>query len=245
MTYHRFTSSMRLSDLVQANVSLLRVLARFELHPGFGDRTVEDACLARGIDPEFFVEIVNVFHDARYFPEMRLRRLDVRSIIEYLSKAHKDYAEHMLPAVGRLVDKLVASGGDRNRGIGMVGTMFDEYRKEFLDHIAREEELVFLHALRVADAFRQGTAVEGIEPGGLDAIREFMAQHSHMEETLNDLQTILISHIEQPFDVRLCTAVIMELARFEQDVLDHGRIEDRILFAAVAHMEARLQESGR
>lgn len=237
MQYRRFTPDMNLSELVRANYHLFRVLHRFDIRPGFGDGTASEICQAHGIDPEFFIEIVNVFNDHHYFPETRLRQFDVHAVIRYLLKTHEDYTGNLLPEIGGMVRALVDSGGGRNRGVGMVAEMYDEYRREFLHHIEQEEELVFPHALRVYEAFRTGKQPGGDADRNLRAIREFTLQHSNMEEKLDDLLSILIKYIEPPFDAHLCSRLLVGLHLFEQDIVDHGRIEDRILFAAVDGME--------
>ena len=245
MQYRRFTPDMNLADLVHANYQLLRVLHRFDIHPGFGDCTVEEACRDHGIDSEFFIEIVNVFNDHHYFPETRLRQFDVHAVIRYLLKAHEDYTGNLLPEIGGMVRALVDSGGGHNRGIGMVAGMYEEYHREFLHHIAQEEELVFPHALRVYEAFRTGKQPGGDMNTNIRAIREFTHQHSTMEEKLDDLLSILIKYIEPPFDAHLCSRVLFALHLFERDVVDHGRIEDRILFASVDSIEDALMRRDR
>jgi regulator of cell morphogenesis and NO signaling len=240
MSYHRFTASMRLADLVRADVSLLRVLARFDLHPGFKEMTVAEVCAARRIDPDFLIEIINVFHDPLYFPILRLQQLDARWIVGYLQCAHLDYTGRLLPAIGESMRALAVSGGSGNKGIAMAGAMFDAYCREFTEHIRREEECVFPHALRVAEAYRSGMPHGEAGFSGIQEIREFVEQHSHMEETLDDLQNILIAHVGQPFDVDLCRTVITELDLFARDIENHGRIEDRILFTLVENMEREI-----
>ena len=242
MTYHRFTTDTKLSDMIHANHQLLRVLSRFDVHPGFGDGTVADICRERGIAPEFFCEIVNVYNDTLYFPETRLRRLDVQSIVDYLKKAHQDYMGAMLPAIGREVQALVASGDGRNTGIGMIGSMYAEYQDEFIHHIHQEEELVFPHALLVMEAYRKGQSLGSGIAGDIHTIKEFTREHSHMEEKLFDLQSLLVKYIEPPFDVTLCRSVICGLHDLEQDVQDHARIEDRILFTLIQQMEAEIEK---
>ena len=44
-----------MSDLIQANYRLLRVLPRFGIHLGFGDKSVAEVCRAQGVSMELFL----------------------------------------------------------------------------------------------------------------------------------------------------------------------------------------------
>ena len=65
-----FSGGMKMSDLIQANYRLLRVLPRFGIHLGFGDKSVAEVCRAQGVSMELFLLVCNIstFDDffARY-----------------------------------------------------------------------------------------------------------------------------------------------------------------------------------
>lgn len=244
MTYKRFTSRQKLSDVLHANYYLLPVVHRFDIRFGIGDLTIGAICRRHGIDAEFFTEILNVYNDEFYFPEKILRRLDVRLIVGYIRKTHQYYVDYLLPTIEEMTQRLVRSGGRRNRSLGPIGRLFSEYRTEFVRHIENEERNVLPYALRISDLHAAG-AKTPVTARQVSSIRSFEDEHAAMDEKLLDLKNLLIKYIEQPFDAHLCNAIIFELDRLERDARDHARIEDRILFAAVERMEAALKKRTR
>lgn len=241
MTYRRFTVSMKLCDVLHANYALLPIVHRFNIDSGIGNKTIARICRDNGVDANFFTEIINVFHDERYFPETALRGSDVRLIIEYLRKTHSYYVDHLLPRIASMIRALTASGR-KNPALKMVRTLFNDYRTEFLRHIAKEERTIFPHALDVAERFPSGKHPLRRPSVAASSIRTLSSEHTRMDETLLDLKNILIKYLEQPFDVHLCDAIIFELHRLERDVADHGRIEDRILFTVIDSMEKQMRK---
>ena len=68
-----FKENTRMADLIHANYSLLPVFNRFDIQLGFGDKTVAEVCLHQGVNVNFFLEIINSFHDHDYFPQVHLQ----------------------------------------------------------------------------------------------------------------------------------------------------------------------------
>ncbi|MBL0176769.1 MAG: hemerythrin domain-containing protein [Ignavibacteria bacterium] len=245
MSYKRFTLRMKLSDILHTNYFLLPIVHRFDIRYGIGDLSVAEICRERSIDQDFFIEILNIYHDEHYFPEAELLKADVRLIVGYLRKTHAYYVDYLLPSIDSLIHALVESGHAHNSTLGPVASLFDEFSREFRKHIDGEEQQVFPYALSVADAYR-GQADGTRPPTGWDGgIRCFEDEHLLMDEKLFDLKNLLIKYIGEPFDVHVCNSIIFEVDRLERDARDHARIEDRILFTAVEQMEKALRGAAR
>ena len=54
--------------VVLENLQLLPLLPRFNLKPGFGEKSVEEICLDHGVNTDFFLEIANAYLDELYVP---------------------------------------------------------------------------------------------------------------------------------------------------------------------------------
>jgi regulator of cell morphogenesis and NO signaling len=245
MMYKRFTARMNLSAILHANYFLLPIVHRFDIHYGIGDATVSEICANRGIDEEFFIEILNVYNDPSYFPEAELRKSDIRLIIDYLGKTHSYYINYLLPNISKQIHMLVLSGGATNKSLRPVASLFMEYAREFQKHIEHEEEQVFPYALAVAESFLARSAARQPVKKRVGSIRKIEDEHTMMDEKLFDLKNLLIKYIEYPFDVHTCNSIIFEINRLEQDVRDHARIEDRVLFTRIEQMEIELRGGKR
>jgi regulator of cell morphogenesis and NO signaling len=61
-----------------------------------------------------------------------------------------------------------------------------------------------------------------------------------VEIKLNDLKNLIIKYIEPSYNDNDCNEFLIMLFRFEQDIKDHDRIEEKILFPQVIRIEKEL-----
>src|SRR6056297_3600672 len=125
-----FTRNHKVAQLISHNYHLLPVLNRFGIKPGLKDKTVGDICIAENINPEFFLAIVNTYHNENYFPENELRSFSPLEIVGYLKKTHKYYIDYVLPKLDLLLDQLIKSSSSISKDLQMVDVFYKKYKKE-------------------------------------------------------------------------------------------------------------------
>ena len=87
-----------MSDLIQANYRLLRVLPRFGIHLGFGDKSVAEVCRAQGVSMELFLLVCNISTFDDFLPDTAMfKGIDVEDIVLFLQNSHKYYLEQRIP----------------------------------------------------------------------------------------------------------------------------------------------------
>ena len=64
-----------MSDLIQANYRLLRVLPRFGIHLGFGDKSVVEVCRAQGVSMELFLLVCNISTFDDFLPDTAMFKI--------------------------------------------------------------------------------------------------------------------------------------------------------------------------
>ena len=103
-----FSKSDKMAFLIQANYHLLPVFHRFGFKLGVKNQTVEQLCAANNVNTDFFITIVNTFHNPKYFPEKELLSFSPLLIIDYLKKTHRFYIEYSLPRIEELLHKFMS-----------------------------------------------------------------------------------------------------------------------------------------
>ena len=89
-----------MSDLIQANYRLLRVLPRFGIHLGFGDKSVAEVCRAQGVSMELFLLVCNISTFDDFLPDTAMfKGIDVEDIVLFLQNSHKYYLEQRIPEI--------------------------------------------------------------------------------------------------------------------------------------------------
>ena len=236
-----FNTTTKMTDLVHSNYLLLPVLNRFEIALGFQDKSVADVCKEKDIDKDFFLAIVNTFHQHEYFPEDELKAFSSNLIVDYLRKSHLDFIKDSLPNIESLLMNLVDKS--KSDDLRIILSFYHKYKEELLEHIKDEEDNAFPYVLELQEAFDQG--IKPLPSNLADySIQNYEKEHSNVDEKLFDLKNIIIKYLEPKYDSKSCNEFLFKLFQFEQDLTDHARIEDKILVPKVMKMEKELKHAG-
>jgi regulator of cell morphogenesis and NO signaling len=227
-----------MTDLVHSNYLLLPVLNRFDISLGFQDKTVADVCREKDIDVNFFLAIVNTFHQHDYFPEDELQSFSSNLIIDYLRKSHLDFIKDSLPNIEALLNKLV--DGSDSKDLKVILTFYQKYKEELLEHIKDEEDNAFPYVLKLQKAYDLGTKPLPKEVADY-SIHSYEKEHTNVDEKLFDLKNIVIKFLEPNYNSKSCNEFLFKLFQFERDLQDHARIEDKILVPKVVKIEKALK----
>ncbi|MCF8368488.1 MAG: hemerythrin domain-containing protein [Bacteroidales bacterium] len=214
-----FKSNDKLFDLVNKNHNLLPVFNRFGIRPGFKDKTVTDACAEKNINKEFFLAVVNTYHNPVHFPEEELLSFSPKLIVDYLQRTHEYYIDYFLPKIEAHLNKFIENNSSKD--LKMIITFYDKYKKEFLLHIKDEEENVFPYVLKLLNKRDEGD--------DLMFTISFEKEHTNVEVKLSDLKNLLLKYLEPAYDDNDFNEFLSSLFQFEKDIIDHARIEDKIL----------------
>jgi len=239
----RIEKDMKLADVIHHDFSLVPVINRFGIHLGFGDGTIEKICEDKAVNTEFFLTILNTYHDAQYFPKKHLQSFYSATLIEYLQKAHQFYLEQKIPEIRNLICKLKEESEQNKDTYQLAVDFFKEYEEEFARHIDREEEVVYPYVYELEKAIKSGKASAAL----LDqmksySIMDYEDEHDNVEEKLFDLKNLIIKYLPAPKNETTSYKILLELFELEKDLREHARIEDMILVPKVEAMEFTIQK---
>ena len=233
-----FDKNTRMTDLVHRNYLLLPVLNRFGIRLGFQDKTISDICMEKGIDMNFFLAIINAFHDHEYFPEHELQSFSSNLIVDYLRKSHLDFKKTNLPKIEALLNRLVENS--KSHDLKVIQSFYNKYKKELLEHILDEEENAFPYVLELQEAY--DLKINPLSKNIVEySIQSFEKEHTNVDEKLFDLKNIVIKYLEPNYNDKDCNEFLFELFQFDRDLKDHARIEDKILVPKVMEIEKELK----
>jgi len=232
------TADTKMADIIHLNYYLISVIYRFGINLGFGEDTVKEACKKNDININFFLEIVNAFHDKEYFPQSHLKSFSVKLIINYLRKTHKFYIDFKFPELQNLINKMVNTCYPKSKDVALVNKFFNEYKEELNNHINREEEVAFPYAIKIENAYLSNNIPEELKKELVNySISKYNSEHDNLEEKPFDLKNIIIKYLPPPTNNYLCSKVIDELYHLEKDLNDHARIEEKVMVPKIIEME--------
>lgn len=203
------TPSMKMADLLERNPSLLGVFTRMGFTFGYGDATVADVCKAADTDPETFLLICRVYSREDYRPSPEeLEKADLSVIVRYLSLSHSHYMNVALKDLAAGLGRMIVPCADETQTV--IWKFFSDFKEELRKHFAYEEQLVFPMV------------------GSPDAdISE--EDHSGVEETLDDLKSLVMNHLPSEADQQEAFKVLSAITSLQDDIRKHILLEEMLL----------------
>ena len=222
--------ALKMADLVDLRSSLLGVLTRMGIPFGFGEDTVEEVCRRQGVDPETFLLICGVYAVDEFVPtKERLRKADLRDVLKYLRLSHAYYMDVALKELADALKVLTEPCGEKHRRI--IRQFFDEYKDELTKHFEYEEKTVFPYA-------------EAILHHGRLTDDDYGENHSHMEEKLADLKSLVMKYLPPECSQQDICRALSCIFSLQEDIARHILVEDGVLVPIVNRKLHIALESG-
>ena len=216
---HLLTSAMKMADLMDLRPSLPGVLARMGIPFGFGEQSVEEVCRRQGVDPETFLLICSVYAVDDYVPtKERLRKADLRDVLKYLRLSHAFYMDVALNELADALKTLTEPCGEKHKRI--IRQFFSEYKDELAKHFEYEEKTVFPYA-------------EAILHHGRLTDDDYGENHSHMEEKLADLKSLVMKYLPPECGQQDICRALSCIYSLQEDIARHILVEDGVLVPIV------------
>lgn len=238
-----FNENNKLGSVIHKDYSLLPVINRLGVKLGFGDLTIREICRKEGIDPAFFVEIINVFHYESYFPEKKLLNLSVAHVVDYLIKTHSYYRQYLIPEIDRLLQLFLNSCDGKCAEAELIRSFYDKFRSDCIAHFDIEEEEEFPFILELNRVIEGKTDKQSfLAAYGSFVVRDFEEDHGNIDDKMFDLENIIIKYLPPQYDQNIGNSLLSNLFLFEKDLKNHSRIEDHILLPKVNQLLKALDD---
>ena len=197
---------MKMAELLESNPSLIGVFTRMGFTFGYGDASVSDVCLGAGIDPETFLVICRVYSQDDYRPSgEELEKADLSVIVKYLSLSHTYYMDVAMKDLAAGLGRMIVPCGEDTQKV--IWKFFTGFKEELQKHFLYEEESVFPNI------------------GSLDAgIPD--EDHSGVEESLEDLKSLVMNHLPAEADQREAYKVLSGISSLQDDIRKHILLEE-------------------
>ena len=222
----KFTSSMKVARLVEANYRLLGVLARVGIDGSFGEKTVSEVCISSGLDPDTIILLCEVYTFPNFKPSMELlRRCHVGDILRYMHQSHDYYLNRAISEMEKSVTKLLEPCQKKQQDV--VWNFFRGYKVEVKNHFGFEEQEVIPYV--------QGLIIGQSRPGF--SIDRFEENHSNIDEKLGDFKNLVMKSLPAVCDNDIRRDLLVRIYALQEDLKCHTYIEDHVLVPMVRLLE--------
>ena len=222
----KFTSSMKVARLVEANYRLLGVLARVGIDGSFGEKTVSEVCISSGLDPDTIILLCEVYTFPNFKPSMELlRRCHVGDILRYMHQSHDYYLNRAISEMEKSITKLLEPCQKKQQDV--VWNFFRGYKVEVKNHFGFEEQEVIPYV--------QGLIIGQSRPGF--SIDRFEENHSNIDEKLGDFKNLVMKSLPAVCDNDIRLDLLVRIYALQEDLKCHTYIEDHVLVPMVRLLE--------
>ena len=222
----KFTSSMKVARLVEANYRLLGVLARVGIDGSFGEKTVSEVCISSGLDPDTIILLCEVYTFPNFKPSMELlRRCHVGDILRYMHQSHDYYLNRAISDMEASITKLLEPCQQKQQEV--VWNFFRGYKVEVKNHFGFEEQEVIPYV--------QGLIIGQNRPGF--SIDRFEENHSNIDEKLGDFKNLVMKSLPAVCDNDIRLDLLVHIYALQEDLKCHTYIEDHVLVPMVRLLE--------
>jgi len=234
---------MKLADVISHDYNLIPVIGRFGIMLGFGDESIENICNNKGVNIDFFLTILNTFHDPQYLDKNHLQTFSAKQIVEYLQKAHSYYLQNKIPEIENLINDMAKNNEVDATSHNLLHNFFENYKNEFVKHIEKEENIVYPYVINLENSKDNNYISNDLHLQIKEhSITKYEAEHENVEETLTDLKNILIKYLPSSIKQQNRYRLLKELSALEKDLHDHAQLENLILVPKVETLEVIITE---
>lgn len=237
MTTILLRPNTKISDIIQADKRAMVLLPRFGIDLGVGDNTITQICEMKKIDAHFFILMINTFLDTKPISIPVIKKIDVSTLLLYLENSHAYYLKEIIPHIRKLFEQYASCANLKAKE--QLIRFFNQYIIEVEQHIGYEDQVVFPY---ISHLYSSTSSNGESQVKGSYSIEEFEKRHDNIEEKLTDLKNLLIKYIPPANDRYQRVRLLNELIALEEDLANHGRIEDHILIPIVRQLENKIRK---
>jgi regulator of cell morphogenesis and NO signaling len=207
-----------------------------------GNRTIEEACSIKGIDPVSLIGDLKVSLNEPTSPtDYNSWPLDL--LAEYIIKRHHRYVEEKIPVLIQYLQKLSKVHGDQHPELKRILQLFTETASELTQHMKKEELVLFPFIRKMAEAERNNTPVATPLFGTVtNPIQMMRYEHNAEGERFSEVAILSNNHMPPSDACNTYKVAYALLQEFETDLTIHIHLENNILFPKAIEMEAHLLE---
>lgn len=220
-----FQTTQKLADILNENPQLILMLTRFNIPLGFGEKRVNEICGEKGLSPELFIMLCNVYtFDDYRIREEEIKAIDSEALINYLKASHDYYLKQRLTHIGKHLENIAEQAGQIKP---MLLKFFADYKSEVKRHFTAEEKSIFPY-------IKSLTTTQGSAPSCLNSVEK---SHVNINNKLGELTNIIIKYLAPEILPQERISVWFDIAQLSKDLAKHSIIEEKILLPYLRMLE--------
>ena len=228
------TPEQKLADVILRDYNLIPVVNSFGIELGFGDKTIASICSEHQIDAVFFSVLLNVISSESYILDKHISILNIHQLLDYLKKTLCNYKSSQINVIDIHIAQLIASSTGKNEHLQLIENFFFQFKAEFNLYESDVNTQLYDVIESVYDNFCRKDNPECMYE--FPDFELFRNRFYRLNEKLSDMKSLLIKYLSGNFDRRIRNAIIYIISRFEEDMHNYMRLQNKLFKPMIREM---------
>lgn len=228
-SYSNTLDGQTVAEMAIAHPGALSVFTKYNIdYCCGGNRSLEDACLRVGLNPEKIrQEILSAPAQQSSVPA-RAEQWSAALLADYIVQNHHEYVKQAIPEIEALLEKVCAAHGEDNIELLNIQQDFNDLAEELLNHMSKEEMALF-PALKRLEA--SGDSTHPLADNIKTPIAMMEHEHSIAGDLMKSIRALSNHYTVPEFACPTYRVTYQKLKQFDDDLMTHVHLENNILFA--------------
>ena len=195
-----------------------------------GGRTLADVCRAKKLEESAVLRDISRACEQGGAPP-RFIEWDADELGRYIVDRHHAYCREALPVIEAHARKLASVHGPAHAELVEIAEIFSRVCGDMVEHMFKEEQILFPYIARLASARRAGGPVPEAPFGSVDnPIRMMEDDHADAGAAMARIRELARDYAVPEHACTTWRITLQELEAFEQDLHTHVHLENNVLF---------------
>ncbi|MCU0423300.1 MAG: hemerythrin domain-containing protein [Bacteroidia bacterium] len=230
-----------ISELLESNHAYATVMHWHGIDAfSYLNYTLDEVCKLKNINIKLIeLELTELSYRPKTVLE-KLKRYAPSDLCNFLLKHHHNYAQRILPVIEHHIEQTRVALHDSYPQLHLLSHIFEEFKGDFLRHIAYENEKVFPYIKLLEKhtvSFHHSWLIKAKD----FSIEDFIIKHHHDDDEMHHIKKLLNHYRFDERDALPYKVLMLELKSFENELKEHSLIEEEILIPTAIRMEKKIR----
>jgi regulator of cell morphogenesis and NO signaling len=192
-----------------------------------GHRSIEDACLRLGLDPQKIKEEIYRALGSSASYNLHPENWSSAFLVDFIIQNHHRYVRESIPEIQQFLDKVCDVHGNECLELLNIRERFLDLSEELTQHMQKEEEVLFPAIKRLdASTHSNNPLAIAIQP----PIVSMEHEHVIAGELVKQIRSLSGNYLPPEFACPTFRITYNKLREFDNDLMRHIHLENNILF---------------